>query len=265
MLLMAPSVFSAWYPWEAPWRQPWIFNVMTAKGRLEQYKEPPLKYAVPRRTWLSQLPTDKELDRDYWIELSGTGVDGTAITLRVADGGPVIVGERKRTGRRLDLVWNQGRASEAAHSLVLDVGAVLDGDDVDLLLWPDKEPAPNEVLVALERISGVPVGLDPMTGKPALPSYSLAARRYQFLGLRTDAFKCETGVAWGYRQTNAPGIPIVSLRSEVWNTVELPFGLALWDLQTRDAESGAILAVRRLTAVKTGKFVEPPKPPMPAD
>jgi hypothetical protein len=69
------------------------------------------------------------------------------------------------------------------------------------------------VLTALELVCGVPVAPSPETGKPVLPQYSLAAKRYQFLPVRPDAFLCEIGVGWGLRQTNSPGIPTISTRS----------------------------------------------------
>jgi hypothetical protein len=257
MVLMAPSVFSAWHPFEAPWKQPWLFDALRSAGRLRQYDEPPLKYEAPRHSWLSQLPTSAGTDADYWVELSGTGVDGSAITLRVADGGLVSAGERR--GRRIRFVWNQGRAIESATSVIVDQGVVADGENFPLLLWPDGNPPADELFPALELVCGLPAGADPQTGSPVLPQYSLAAKRYQRLRIREDAFLCDTGVGWSVRQTTAPGIPAVSLRSECWNTPELPFGIANWEVQTRDYGTGAVLAVRRLTVVRAGKFLEPPR------
>jgi len=259
LLLLAPSVFSAWFPFDAPWKQPWLYNVMARAGKLGQYDEPPLKYEFPHRSWLAELPAGEAVDPHYWVELSGTGVDGTAITLRIADAGPATVEGRR--GRRVEFVWNGGRATESSRTLTIDAGAFLEGEDFGLLLWPEGALSQNEVLTAFELLCGVPVGVDPATGKPLPPSYSLAARRYQFLGVRNDAFRCEIGVGWGLRQTTAPGIATVSIRSEAWNTPELPFGVGQWEQQTRHGESGALLAVRRLSVVRAGKFLQRPTPP----
>lgn len=241
LLLMAPSIFSAWYPFDAPWKQPWIFNALREKGRLKQYDEAPLQFRFPRHTWIAQLPAGETADSDYWIEMSGVAVDGAAITLRVADGGRAEVGDRQ--GRRVNFVWNQGRASETSTSVILDPKVVNDGEGDEPVLF-------SEDLAGRELVYGL----------PANSPYRLAARRYVRLPVRNDAFLTDIGVGWGARQTTSAGIETVTMRSEFWNTSELPFGVAYWDLQTTHSRTGALLAERRLSIVRAGKILPLPPP-----
>ncbi len=259
LVFLAPSVFSAWHPFNAPWKQPWIFQAMDARNLLPQYRDATPAFEVPRRTWISQFASSDEVDPDYWIEFSGAAIDGSAITLRVADGGPVTVDGR--VGRRVEFVWNAGRPTESRQSLVFDSRALQEGDPSEVLLVDSGTSASDQRVSALELVCGVPVAVDPNSGALVLPAYTNATRRYQFLPVREDAFRTDVGVAWGARRTTSPGVPYVQIRSECWNTAELPFGVGLWDLQTTHGETGAMLAKRRLSAVRTGKFLALPAPP----
>ncbi|QDT55593.1 hypothetical protein Pan44_36390 [Caulifigura coniformis] len=252
MLLMAPSVFSAWHPFDAPWKQPWIFTTLYPHGFFRQYDEPRITYEFPRRSWLSQLPAGDVADPDYWVELSGAGVDGSAITLRVADGGPIAVGNR--AGRKIAFISNEGRPTQSVRTLIVDVESLTEGRSEGLLLWPEGEPAERQVLSDLELLCGVPVGA--ANGSPVLPAYRPGRRRYQRIGVRNDAFLCDTWFGVGARQTSSPGLPVVHTSSECWSTPELPFGVAYWNVETRDAQSQGVLAVRRLVVVRSGKFLE---------
>jgi hypothetical protein len=248
MALMAPSIFSAWHPFDAPWRQPWLFDWMTAKGWID-YSDPPPKFDHPRFSWIGRLPMEPERQDDYWVEFSGVAVDGTAITLRIADGGPVEV--QGRPGRRVEFVWNQGRPTESSRTVVLDAARVNDGDKGDLILWPEGKPSSTEELASRELVYGLPLTTE----------YRCAAVRYQRLPMRKDAFRCEIGVGFGARGSTAPGIESVLIRSEFWSSPELPFGVAYWDLQTSNYETGSALAQRKLSLVRAGRLIPLPDKP----
>jgi hypothetical protein len=263
LLLLAPSVFSAWHPFDGPWKQPWIFQALDRAGRLPQYRDDPKPFEHPRRSWISQLPTSAEADSKYWVELSGVAVDGGALTLRISDGGPGPEGR----GRRVEFHWNAGSRSERRTTLVMNVEAVTEGEPDDLLFWPEGEPAAAMVQEAYDLVHGVPVNLAYVRGEAGnaeqkqvrgTMAYRRSRVRYQRFGLRKDAFKCDHAWRIGAQQTRAPGIPLVKVYSECWNTPEVPFGIVLWDVQTLDNESGVQLAERRMTVSSVGKYLEPP-------
>ncbi|HVJ85462.1 MAG TPA: hypothetical protein VM452_07440 [Caulifigura sp.] len=254
LLLMAPSVFSAWFPFDAPWRQPWIFQALDSRGKLDRYREPSPQFEHPRQSWISQLPTSAEVDPDYWIEMAGAGADGVPVTLRVSDGGPISVDGKP--GRRVDLVWNQGRPTESVRSLVVNVNAINAGEDIDPLLWPDGTPAERELVAATAVISGVPVWIDPSTRKLHLPEYACLNQRYRRTALRRDAFFAELAVGSGAERTDSSDVPVVNTYSECWTSAEVPFGVLSWDIRTTNGATGAALSERRMATVRAGKFLK---------
>jgi hypothetical protein len=222
---------------------------MQAWGWID-YREPPPSFDRPVRSWITQLPSAAKRDADYWVELSTTELSGAALTLRISDGGPLIVGERD--ARRIDFIWNEGRLGERRQSVVVDSTRFISGEDVaDCLLWPEGRPSLQETQEIVELLRGVPSDL----------TYRCASVRYRRLPLRTNAFRCHIGVAVAGRRSLAPGIPQVTIRDEFWSTPEIPFGIALWDIQTSDSRSGAQLARRRMTVSRVGRFETPPTKP----
>ena len=87
---LAISAFSAWYPFDGPWKQPWLFDVMQSIGWID-YSDPKPELERPMSTWVSRLPESAERDSDYWIELSGRSPDNQRVTVRLADGGPAEI------------------------------------------------------------------------------------------------------------------------------------------------------------------------------
>ncbi|MBX3444042.1 MAG: hypothetical protein KF774_16660 [Planctomyces sp.] len=245
-LLLALSIVSAWHPFNAPWRQPWLFEWMQARGWID-YRDPAPQFDRPVRSWVFQLPSGPAAHPDDWIELAGTELDGSALTLRVADGGPAEVDGRP--ARSIDFTWNPGRANERRHQLTLDIQRFEAGEDVaDCLLWPDGEPDSSEVAQAVEFLRGLPL---PQT-------YRCAAVRYAKLSLRPDAFRCLIGAAAASRRSSSPHVASVTIRSEIWLCPEVPFGIVLWDTQTTNASTRAPLASRRLTLARAGRILETP-------
>jgi hypothetical protein len=239
--LLAASIFSAWHPFEAPWRQPWLFDRMQDRGWID-YRDPAPQFPKPVRSWVYQLPESPEIDPNYWVELTGTELDGTPLTLRVADGGPMNDGR----ARRVDFTWNLGRANERVVSAVIDVARFNTGDAIaDCLVW-DESPAEGEKTELIELLQGTPLA----------KSYDCRAIRYLKLGLRTDAFRCFVGTAVAGRRSVAPGISAVAIRSEAWLCPEIPFGVAIWDTQTTNFTTRSMLASRRLTAIRAGRLLE---------
>lgn len=246
-ILLAGSVFSGWHPFDAPWRQPWLFERMQAKGWID-YRDPAPQFGHTMRSWIVELPAGDAKQDDYWVELSGTAVDGSAITLRLADDGPVLVGDR--AGRGIAFTWNSGRSSERRQTIVVDRERFLKGDEIAAcLLWPNGPPDAAAVAEAAELVQGL----------PSPQAYRCAAQRYVKLPLRTDAFRCLIGAAAAGRQSTAPGIREVAIRSEFWTSPEIPFGVVLWDIQTSNLNTSAPLARRRLTVASVGRLVEPPQ------
>jgi hypothetical protein len=241
-LLLAGSIFSAWHPFAAPWRQPWIYEWMHTRGWID-YRDPPPAFDRPMRSWITQLPTAPAKQADYWVELSTTELDGRPITLRIEDGGPTAIGDR--AGRRIDFLWNAGRATERKQSVIVDVARFTTGENMaDCLLWPEGAPGQATINESVELLRGVPSDV----------AYRSATIRYLRLPLRIDAFRCHIGVAVAGRKSLAPGIPSVTIRSEFWSSPEIPFGVAVWDIQTSDPRAGQTLSRRRMSVSSVGRI-----------
>jgi hypothetical protein len=88
---LALSVFSAWYPFDGPWKHPWLFGVMERAGWID-YRDPPPQLEHPLSTWINRLPDSADRDPDYWIELTGRETDNRPVAIRIADGGREVVG-----------------------------------------------------------------------------------------------------------------------------------------------------------------------------
>jgi hypothetical protein len=243
--LLAISIFSAWHPFNAPWKQPWLFDWMEARGWIN-YREPPPQFPHPVHSWIFQLPDGPAKQDDYWVELTGVELDGRALTLKISDGGPIDI--EGRAARRVEFLWNAGQESERTQVATFDTAKFAAGDDLaNCLLWPNANTTDSDKADVTELVQGVPTAA----------TYTCTAQRYTKLPLRTDAFHCYVGVTAGARRSKAPGISVVAIRSEAWMSDEIPFGIALWEVQTSNYQTGSPLARRRLSVIQVGKLVSP--------
>ncbi len=235
---LAVSVFSAWYPLDGPWKQPWIYTLMENAGWID-YREPHPEFDRPVRSWVYSLPGGPQQDDDYWIELAGRDVDGRLSRLRLADAGPDNVGGRQ--ARIVEVTSQQQGAPEQVERYWIDSNSFLAGrGPADFLIWPNGEPSDDERRNAYVFWHGLP--------RPG--RYAAGARRYLRFPLRRDAFHCLQGYAT-VSTRNATGETLIH-RLDAWSCEEVPFGVVLLDRQLQDGRR-RLLARERMEVVAMGR------------
>ncbi|MBL8850452.1 MAG: hypothetical protein JNG89_12300 [Planctomycetaceae bacterium] len=240
---LALSVFSAWCPFSTPWRQPWLFDVMTRAGWID-YSDPPPQLERPLTTWVSRLPDAPHRDPDYWVELSGRGIENIPVSIRIADGGrDVVAGTEVRIVEVTEM--RDGHTTLSTYA-VDPVAFAATAPPSAFLQWPDGTD--SAVTSAAEKFwTGIP-------GDAA--NYRAAAERYLRLSLRTDAFRC----LQSYTSSTTTDVPTgrsTHQRCDVWICDELPFGVAQRETQILD-DRRQLLTRQRLTVTAAGKTLTAP-------
>ena len=243
LLLLSVSAFSAWYPLDGPWKQPWLFSVMSDKGWID-YSDPPPPKQRPFYSWIRQVP-DAPGDEpivDYWIEFEGLDAEGRFVTLRLADAGGVTVDDRR--ARRVDVTRTFEGGSTDRQQLVLDVSALAtDAAPRDVLVWPDGEPTESQRRKALAELHGL----------PSLRAY--APGRLRYVGesrLRPEAFQTRTAAS---RVLGTPADhprPTIH-RRDLWLTGDVPYGVLQTRLTIQDYKSGEVIRQQTLRAFDAGQ------------
>lgn len=234
-LTLAVSTFSAWYPLDGPWTQPWLFTLMEQAGWID-YSEPQPKFDHDVYTWISQLPTGDTVRSDYWIELQGDHVDGSHTVLRMEDAGTTVVDAQPA---RIIRVSRQEHGSlEWRRDITVSVAAFAAGKPpAQFVLWPDGPPSPAEQQFVQTFLSGL----------PGAPRYVLIEDRYLKVPLRTDAFHTQRAYAQLHIGSNR-------CRREVWFSDETPYGIVQILDQVTD-DSGAVIFRQNLAAARAGTIL----------
>lgn len=241
---LAVSAFSAWYPWNNPWRQPWLFTLMESAGWID-YSDPKPVFDRPVWSWVHTVPESGPRQTEYFVELSGVDVDGRRITLRLADGGPGASGVRL-------IEVTQGREGEPDQTttFAVDAAGFNAGDP------------PEQFLISPHRTSGATAAESPQafwSGLPRPAQYVRAADRYLKLPLRTDAFHCIQAYAQVLVNDEETGVS-TRFRRDAWFCGEIPFGVAQIETQVIDLQR-QVLSRRRLTLSRFGAAVsQEPQP-----
>ncbi|MFN3157901.1 MAG: hypothetical protein ACE37I_01220 [Rubinisphaera brasiliensis] len=236
LLLGIPSLFSVWEPWTTPWQQPWLFRELEARGMID-YSDPPKPLAVPRYTWISQLPDSTEQDDEYWCELTNR----LGQTMRIADAGPAD------SGRSIQVeLFDEGNLIRT-RQLTIDTEAFRAGKSPQefLLAWEDSRPEATKA-DQLSFLRGV--------DEPS--AYRVGHFRHLFLPLRENAFRCRRLAS---RVTNKDASPFGSLeqRIDVWSNAELPFGIAQFQLATSEMSPRELTSRTTWSATAAGKLLTP--------
>lgn len=235
-LALAVSTFSAWYPLDGPWKQPWLFTLMEQAGWID-YSDPRPEFDGEVRTWISQLPSGGSIQPDYWIELEGRNADGGRTVLRVTDAGPIDV---EGAPARVVRFTRRDGGIETSRDVVISVAAFNAGvSPAGFVLWPDGAPPEPERQSVLVFLSGL----------PGAPQYVLLQERFLHVPLRTDAFQIERAYAQVRVGTDR-------CRREVWFTSAVPFGIVQILDQVTDAD-GVVISRQSLSAVRAGTIFEP--------
>jgi hypothetical protein len=234
-LALAVSAFSAWYPLDNPWQQPWLFTLMEQAGWID-YSEPQPKFDHDVRTWISQLPSGDAVQSDYWIELQGDHVDGSHTVLRLDDGGPAVVDGQ--AARVIRVSKREHGTIEWRRDIAVSVTAFAAGEPpAQFVLWPDGPPSDADREFVQTFLGGL----------PGAPRYVLIEKRYLKVPLRTDAFHTERAYAQLHIGPNR-------CRREVWFSNEAPFGIIQVLDQVTDP-AGAVIFRQDLAAVRAGTML----------
>ncbi len=251
-LLLAVSVFSAWYPLGGPWRQPWLFDLMTLAGWID-YSDPVRDESPPFHAWIRQLPPTDSADAlpDYWIEFEGVDADGTLRRLRLADaGGETVDGRdvRRVAVTRSSVSINGPELSTDEQTMAIDVGRFAEGLPVEeLVVWP---PAMSDK----DRSAVVRF----LRGLPEPRPYAVGRIRYLDSPLREEKFRCRHAAsrvlydAAGPADANAPAGPTIHRRDQ-WMTDDVPFGVLMFEASIQDARTPGTLTRQRMRAVRAGR------------
>ncbi|HCS52058.1 hypothetical protein [Rubinisphaera sp.] len=239
LVLTLPSIYSAWGPWNTPWQQPWLFNVMSAQGWID-YSDPPPKIEQPVHSWLIALPDSTEVDVDYWVEF----ITGESTVLRIADAGPSEF--EGQTARKINIVEkdHQDRPLRS-RELTVNTQKVLAGEDPDQFLmdWTDSKAGAirNDQVVFLR---GIPISR----------TYHRNFDRYVFIPVRDEAFRCLRLAANVWDPQAIPEKSRVE-RADLWLSEEVPFGLVKM-LQSVSSSPGRDLVSRKSWRAVKFKVVE---------
>jgi hypothetical protein len=234
-VLLAVSVFSAWYPANAPWAQNWIFNWMQ-QAKWIDYSDPPPRFSHKHYTWIGQLP-EGPLQKDYWVTLATVTAEGELEQLQLRDAGPV-----DDQLRAIKLIRRRGDDPEVEVTYVLDPAAFRAEQPVEefLLRRQDGSPLTEE-------------DLNFFRGMPRRMQYVSSRIRYVKLPLRTDAFRCHVGYT-AVTGTSADGSEHHVIR-DVWYTEEIPFGVLQWEDRVQMAGSRNVISRKEWRAAQAGKFL----------
>lgn len=234
ILLLLPSVFSAWYPTNGPWTQPWIYRVMEQR-KLIDYSSPKVTFEQPVYSWLAQLPTG-ELQEAYWVEFASQDAAGTSQRLRIEDAGPAPDD------------WRQVRVlrNDVEQIYFIDHTALQAGR-------PPEEFARREDQSVLNADD-----LRFFHGVPRRRAYASSRIRYLNHPLRTDALRCHLG----YTFVDAPNDVGKTYRyqRDLWFSDEVPFGAFQFEDRVTDLKAKEILQRRMWKLVAAGKFLPRQEP-----
>lgn len=241
-VLLCISVFSAWYPANAPWAKNWIFQWMEA-AKWINYSDPAPVFSQTHYTWLGRLPQG-ELQPDYWISFVSPTADGLLEEIRLADAGPVD-GSLRQVEVRRSL---NGRETAAA-VYVLDPEKFSAGQPVEEFL--------------VRRQDGAAITEEDLRffrGMPRRMQYVSSRIRYEKTALRRDAFRCHVG----YTYVTEPATDGRSRQviRDVWYCSEVPFGVLQWEDRVQDGSTHELLTRRSWQPQAVGKFF--PLEPAPA-
>jgi hypothetical protein len=236
--LFLVSAYSAWSRVENPWRQPWIFEWMEARGWID-FSEPRPPLAHPLWTWIAAVP-DVSDGRPRWMEFVNASAAYGGCRMRLE-----AVPSRDNTNhvlltatRRCD----QGEPQTICR-VEIDRTAFLHGSSPsEFLRWPDAGVSEDRRRAESSFLSGLPV----------LQTFRPGVIRYRKTPLRRDAFRCQHALAQARLDQERR-----QYRCDIWLCEELPFGLAEVEFQVFDAATGLLLRQERWQAAAS----EPPPPP----
>lgn len=253
-VLLLGSMYSAWEPIDNPWRQPWLFQWMDAKGWIDYSDDAP-ELPKDQWTWFASLPETTD-DQPAWIEFS-VAQPGLASRLIRITARPATT---SKPGERIDLEVRESSTDETVtprtRSIQVDVAKFNDGaKPAQFMRWPDAKVTPAQQQADLAFVRGL----------PQLVPYRARTNRYLKTTLRPEALKCIQAAAstgWSAKE----GDPHLVYRCDVWVTNDIPFGVAQVDYHITQADNGHVLFHERWTVRDCSPKVRPfdPRTVMPS-
>jgi hypothetical protein len=235
MLLLCVSIFSAWYPRNAPWTQPWLFRLMERAEWID-YSDPRPQFDRKHFTWIGAIPDGTgETGTRPRMRFESVDAEGRIEAIELADVGP----HPNREGVRV-LSVSRTRPSDASRerSFLIDVERFRSGASVEEFLL---DVPPFTVSEEDRRF---------FQGVPEPTQYFSSRIRYVRTPLRKDAFRCHVGYTY-FTQKREDGRVLRFVR-DVWYCEELPFGLLQWEDRVIDARTNTVLSRRfwKATAIE---------------
>lgn len=244
-LLLAASVFSAWYPMGSPWQSPWLFTWLQDRGWID-YRDPPPRFEHPVYSWLYLLPSGPQRG-DYWTELASVDADGVTSVTRIEDRGPTMVSQR--LARMVRITRRDGAGRTQGFDLTIDVEAFQAGAPIgSWLMLPMGQSSAADVRRYEKFLSGLP--------EPAL--FQPLSRVYRAARVRKDAFECLTASA---RVMQAPPSAEWEPRlfeSRLILSPEAPFGILRYETYVYDASGRTLHAHERWAIHRAGTWLPRP-------
>lgn len=242
MITLLISIGSAWVPYDGPWRQSWIFDVMTRAHWID-YSDP--KPVLPRKvsSWIYTLPDSPGVDSTYWVEFTTQTASGPE-TLLLRDAGPGP--SATSITRRIEVVWET--RTPRSRSLWIEIARdpFLAGKPlVECLVAPTAEP---ERQTALDFLAGLP--------QPA--PYWSSAIKYLRTALQRDALR--THVAYAYIPWKNPDGTVQHLTRNVWFSEQIPFGVVQFESQTRKNLQSPPSSSQKFGVSRIGRWLPSPDP-----
>ena len=179
-LLLLASIYSAWQPIDNPWRQPWIFQWMEARGWIDYSEE---REHLPRQlwTWFDSLP-ESVGDESPWVEFHVAQPNSTSKLVR-------LTGRTQFKGTPNEVFQVEVRETFAdgvlpprIRTMQLVPSKFQDGaPPAEFMTWTD----PN-VTTATQQDD-----LAFVRGLPRKVAYELRSIRYLKTALRKEALRCK--------------------------------------------------------------------------
>lgn len=239
------SMYSAWLPVDNPWRQPWLFQWMEARGWID-YSDPPVSLDRPLWTWFTNLPKGRQ-NEPYRVEFSVAQSSTESRSLRLT-ARPV---KNKPAGEQVELELEEYRQSERlnerSRKVLINVQPFLKGaSPAEFMAWSDPNVSPARQQSDLAFVRGL----------PSKVPYRARTIRYLKTPLRKEALKCVLAAAQVSYAASDHESPR-NYRCDVWLSDEVPFGVAQLEFHVSDPETAATLFHERWTIQKSQPAVRP--------
>ncbi|WP_459557142.1 hypothetical protein [Lacunimicrobium album] len=223
LVLLVPSIISAWTPWIGPWRHPWLFQVMDKARLIDQYRDDVKPFAKPLKTWFTTLPkNDQQLP--YWAVYRSVDTQGHLMTMRL-EVTSVKEGTIELT-RTID--------GQQPLSFTLSLNAFENGDAISKQLITNPSPE------ALEFVRGfVAKETEDLAYRPGFD-------RYLKLPFQNDYLRCQRSAVNTRLKLPESGIWVGS-NCDLWLNETVPFGTAQFATTLTDFSTGETMSRRLWT------------------